>query len=171
LKYASVYVFILGITAVFIVNPVDLEYASSYLNKPYEAFELSLDEIYQSEESDKVQVPQKELRNQKTVLAFLSASCPHCKIAAEKIAVMKRLNPALPFYFFINGDDKDIIKFLNKTETNDIPHSRLNGSLFIKTAGLNLPVIYYYNKGKVELQVDYYTLEQKHLETWLQETQ
>ena len=57
--------------------------------------------------------------------------------------------------------------FLRNTETSDVPHSRLNGPLFVQMAGLNLPVIYYYNKGKIERQVDYFTLEQYHVEAWL----
>jgi len=165
--YATAYVLVVSIASVFILNPVDLGYASAYLNKPFERFDLNLDTLYHCPDSEKVAKPVADVRNSKTVLAFLSASCPHCKIAASKIGVMHRLNPSIPFYFFVNGDPKDIERFLIKTETSDIPNSRLNGRLFVQSAGLNLPVIYYYNKGFVDLQVDYFTLDQSHIESWL----
>lgn len=166
-RYFQAYVLVACISVVFIVNPVDLKYADTYLNKPFDHFDLNLDPIYNSVEADKVQQPMEDIRNKKLIIAFLSASCPHCKIAASKIAVIKRKNPSLPFYFFINGDDADIELFLKKTENTAIPHSKLNGKYFVEAAGLSLPVIYYYNRGRVEKQVDYYTLDQAHIEQWL----
>ncbi len=161
------YVLFISCCIVFMLNPVDLSYSEKYLNKPFEGFELNLDTLYRIEKSEKVEKPILDIRKEKLVLAFVSASCPHCKIAAQKISVIKRENPTLPFYFFVNGDDADIKKFLALTECSDIPHSRLNGPLFVEMAGLQLPVIYYYNAGKIEKQVDYYTLEQYHIEKWM----
>ena len=39
--------------------------------------------------------------------------------------------------------------------------------MFVELAGLQLPVIYYLNNSVVEKQVDYFTLDQNHIETWL----
>ncbi len=167
IKQLNAYLLIVCATVVFILNPVDLNYARTYLNKPFEQFNLDLNSIYNSQDKLRVEHPSEDVRNRQLVLSFLSASCPHCKIAATKISVIKRRNPEIPFYFFINGEDKDIETFLLKTETSGIPHSRLNGPEFIQAAGLNLPVIYYYDKGAVVKQVDYYTLDQKHIEQWL----
>ena len=164
------YVLLLSVVTVFIVNPIDLTYSEKYLSQDYKAFDLNLDTLYQiSTQGEQVQAPAEDIRNKQLILAFVSASCPHCKIAAQKIAAMKRQNPALPFYFFINGDEDKIQSFLKLTETSSIPHSRLNGSLFVQMAGLNLPIIYYDNKGKIEKQVDYFTLEQDHVEQWLKQ--
>ena len=161
------YVFLISTTAVFIVNPVDLTYSEKYLNKPFEGFDLDLDTLYEMQATEKVDKPAADIRGTKTLLAFVSAKCPHCKIAAQKIAVIHRKNPEIPFYMFINGDVSAIDSFIHSTETKDIPHSKLNGPLFIQMAGLNLPVLYYYDKGRVVKQVDYYTLEQYHIEEWL----
>ena len=170
IKHLGFYVFLVSAVAVFVLNPIDLTYAEKYLDQDYKVFDLNLDTLYQpSAHGEKVQPPAEDIRNKQLILAFVSASCPHCKIAAQKIAAMKRQNPALPFYFFINGDDDKIQAFLKNTETTTIPHSRLNGSLFVQMAGLNLPIIYYYNKGKIEKQVDYFTLEQEHVEHWLKQ--
>jgi hypothetical protein len=168
LQHLPYYLFLVSAMTIFIVNPIDLSYSERYLNQSYKVFELNLDTLYQtSTHGDKVQAPVEDIRQKQLILAFVSASCPHCKIAAQKIAAMRKQNPQLPFYFFINGDDDKIQLFLRNTETSDVPHSRLNGPLFVQMAGLNLPIIYYYNKGKIERQVDYFTLEQYHVEAWL----
>lgn len=161
------YVLLVSAALVFIVNPVDPGYSETYLNKPYEGYAMELDTLYNMPVNEKADKPVLDIRGKKMILAFVSASCPHCRIAAQKIAVIKRRNPAIPFYFFVNGDPDKIDAFLMETETAHIPHSKLNGPLFIRLAGLNLPVICYYNKGRVERQVDYFTLEQYHIEQWL----
>jgi hypothetical protein len=159
---------IISITAVFIVNPIDLNYSERYLSKSFHTFNLPIQKLYDpGNYSKKVHKPAQDIRTKKYIVSFLSATCPHCKIAAQKIAVINRINPFIPFYFFINGDDSAITKFLEITETKGIPHSKLNGHLFVEMAGLNLPVIYYLNKGVVEQKVDYFTLEQYHIEKWL----
>ncbi|MEZ4804029.1 MAG: hypothetical protein R2852_00690 [Bacteroidia bacterium] len=166
LEYFSFYILLISGIAVFASNPVELTYSEKYLNKPFEGFKLDLDTLYNTVYGEKIEQPSMDVRDKKLILGFLSASCPHCKIAAQKISVIKRRNPNLPFYFFINGDQKDIEKFLTVTETENIPHSRLNGHLFVQLAGLHLPIIYYYSKGFIDKQVDYYTLEQYHIEKW-----
>lgn len=159
---------VISITTVFSLNPIDLNYSERYLSKSFHTFSLPIQKLYDSKNhSKKVQKPVQDIRTKKYVVSFLSATCPHCKIAAQKIKVIHRLNPYIPFYFFINGDDSAITKFLEITETKGIPHSKLNGRLFVEMAGLKLPVIYYLNKGIVEQKVDYFTLEQYHIEQWL----
>jgi hypothetical protein len=161
------YILLISTALVFIVNPVDLEHSETYLNRPFETFELNVDTVYTAPPSESVEHPVVDIRDKKYVLSFLSASCPHCRIAARKISVISAKNPAIPFYFFINGDSPDIKIFLEETETAHIPHSRLGRDLFIPLAGLQLPVIYYYNQGKIDRKVDYYTLEQYHIEQWM----
>lgn len=167
LRHIPEYIFITSFVTVFIVNPVDFEHSRTYLNRPFETFELDLDTIYNSADNATVQAPPLDVRKGKYLLAFMSSSCPHCRIAARKISVISQRNPRIPMYFFINGDNEDIKKFLDDTETAHIPHSRLGRDLFIPLAGLHLPVLYYYNKGKIDKQVDYFTLEQYHIEEWL----
>lgn len=167
IPYLHAWVMAVGVASVFIANPVDLAYSSRYLNRPFDKFALPLDTLYRLSDTSRAQPPVRDLRAGKSVLMFVSASCPHCRIAASKAAVMHKKNPGIPFYFFINGEDDKIRKFLEQTRTSAIPHSRLNGPIFVGMAGLNLPVIYYYHNGMVEQQVDYYTLEQAHVEAWM----
>jgi len=157
------------LTFIFALDPVDYTYSKTYLDKPFENFELNVDTVYETQIHEKIGIPKIDIRDQKLILAFLSSTCSHCKIAAKKLAVIHQMNPKIPFYFFINGNDEDIQKFIEITGIKDIPNSKLNGETFVKLAGLHLPVIYYYNHGKIEKQVDYYTLEQYHIEDWLNE--
>lgn len=168
-KHIITLLFPVCIAAVFILNPVDLNYASNYLNKPFEDFPLSLDTLYNATDTTKIERPVADFRSGKAVVLFVSAKCPHCKIAASKVSVIHRLNPSIPFYFFINGDPGGIRRFKEQTGTLDIPHSMLNGPVFVALAGVRLPVIYYFNRGRVEKQVDYYTLEQDYIEKWMEE--
>jgi len=158
---------IASFATVFITNPVDYEYANTYLNKEFENFPLNLDTIYRANNHEKIGQPKEDIRNKKVILAFLSSSCNHCKIAAKKIGVIHLRNPKIPFYFFINGDDKEIEDFKSLTGIERILSSKLNGPTFIELAGVQLPVIYYFNKGVVEKQVDYFTSSQNHIEQWL----
>jgi thiol-disulfide isomerase/thioredoxin len=151
----------------FIVNPVDFGYSESYLNKPFSNFRLELDTVYNSKNLEKIEPPKMDLRKGKHIVGFLSSTCGHCKIAAQKLSVIHSENPSIPIYFFINGDNDKIKSFIAKTNTDKISYSKLNSQLFIELAGLKLPVIYYLNNSVVEKQVDYFTLEQGHIEQWL----
>ena len=167
ISFIPLYVFLITLITVMIVEPVDLHYAKTYLDRPFETFELNLDTIYNAPASETVQRPQQDIRDKKVLLAFMSATCPHCRIAAQKLGVISRKNPDIPIYMFINGDKAEISAFLEQTETSHIPSSHLGKGLFVPLAGLNLPVLYYYNKGTIDKRVTYLTLEQQHLEDWL----
>jgi hypothetical protein len=167
IKHKEFYISILAFTAIFIVNPVDFGYSESYLNKPFSNFRLELDTVYNSKNSEKVEPPKIDIRKGKYIVGFLSSTCGHCKIAAQKLSVIHSENPSIPIYFFINGDNDKIKSFIAKTNTEKILYSKLNSQLFIELAGLKLPVIYYLNNSIVEKQVDYFTLEQGHIEQWL----
>jgi len=167
IKYIPFYIFTLSFAFVFSQNAVDFNYSENYLNKKFENFNLNLDTIYNNTNYEKIGQAKEDIRNKKLILAFLSSECNHCKIAAKKLGIIKKLNPFIPFYFFINGDDADITKFKKENKIENINSSKLNGETFIQLAGIHLPIIYYYNKGLIEKQVDYYTLEQYHIEEWL----
>lgn len=167
IKQKELYISIIGLAAIFIVNPIDFEYSSSYLNKPFSNFQLELDTVYNSRNTDKIEKPKIDIRRGKYILGFLSSTCPHCMIAAQKLSVIHSENQRIPIYFFINGENDKIKLFRQKTNIEEIPFSKLNGQLFIELAGLNLPVIYYLNNSIVEKQVDYFTLEQDYIEQWL----
>jgi hypothetical protein len=151
-------------TLPFILNPVELDYSAAYLNKPEDNFKLELDSLYNSA---KPPAPPRSLSSGKHIIAFLSLTCKHCRIAANKMRVIHKRNPAIPFYFVLNGEDKYLGPFYENTHTEDIPHCILLGRNFVFLAGTSLPAIYLVNNSVVEHEIDYMNMDQQEIENWL----
>ncbi len=147
-----------------ILNYVDLNYSQAYLNSPEDHFKLELDSLYKDA---KLNVPPKDLSKGKRIIAFMSLSCPHCRIAASKIRIMQERNPAIPIYFVLNGEDEKLAPFFEETKSNKIPHCMLLGRNFVFLAGTNMPSIYLVNNSVVESRIDYMSLDQTEIEKWL----
>jgi hypothetical protein len=101
------------------------------------------------------------------VLAFLSLSCPHCRIAAKKFRLIKKNNPDLSIYFVLNGDKEKYQTFIDDTKADNIPYSYCNGKTFVQLASTSLPRIYYLDNSIVVKKVDYYELNQYAIEDWV----
>lgn len=154
----------------FVLNAVELDYSEAYLNKPENNFKIELDTLYAHAT---VNTPPQTLSEGKHIIVFMSLTCPHCRIAANKIRIMHEKNPQLPFYFVLNGDMKNLAPFHEETHTKDIPYCMLTGSntkignFFVYVARKNdLPVIYLVNNSIVEHDVNYFTLDQREIENW-----
>jgi uncharacterized membrane protein YphA (DoxX/SURF4 family) len=148
----------------FILNPVELNYSEAYLNRPADHFKLELDSLYNNATHG---VPPKTLSNGKHILAFMSLTCPHCRIASNKMRIIHERNPEIPFYFILNGEDKNLVPFFENTHTEDIPHCMLLGRSFVYLAGTSMPTIYLVNNSIVENDLNYMDMDQEELEKWL----
>ncbi len=149
-----------------ILNYVDLSYSEAYLNKPNEKFEIPLDTLYSHAE---INTPPKNLSQGKQIIAFMSLTCQHCRIAAKKLRIMNEKNPAIDVYFVLNGDDNHLSLFHEDTKSEKIPFCRLHGRPFVYLAGTNLPKIYLINNSVVEHQINYFELDQSEVEKWMKE--
>jgi hypothetical protein len=149
----------------FVLNAVELNYSEAYLNRPDENFPLELDSLYNHAT---LNIPPKELSKGKHVIAFMSMTCPHCRIAAKKMRIIHERNPDIPFYLVLNGKDEKIKPFFDDTHTDSIPHCILNGRNFVYLAGTSLPRIYLVNNSIVEHDIDYIDMDQSEIEKWLQ---
>jgi hypothetical protein len=151
----------------FIINTVQLNYSEAYLNKPEDNFKLELDTLYQYAS---LNVPPKTLSEGKHVIAFMSLTCPHCRIAANKIRIIHERNHDISFYFVLNGDTEKLTPFFEATHTENIPHCMLVGGKpinhFVYLAGTSMPAIYMVNNSMVEHVVNYMDLDQGELEEW-----
>lgn len=154
----------------FVLNTVELDYSAAYLNKPEENFKIELDTLYSRAT---VNTPPKTLSEGKHIIVFLSLTCPHCRIAANKIRIIHEKNPQLPFYFVLNGDTEKLTSFYDDTHTEDIPYCMLTGSnnkignYFVYVARKSdLPAIYLVNNSIVEHDVNYIDLDQQEIERW-----
>lgn len=151
----------------FIWNPVELDYSEAYLNQPESNYKIELDSLYTNAT---LHTPPNTLSQGKHIIAFMSLTCPHCRIAAKKIRIISERNPKISFYFVLNGDDKNLPSFFEDTHTDSIPHCILNGKSFVYLAGTSIPSIYLVNNGMVEHDVNYMELDQEELEKWLSPT-
>ncbi len=164
LRYLLVIPIVASIAMPFILNYVELDYSEAYLNKPEENFPLELDSLYKDAT---LNIPPHTLSEGKHVIAFMSLTCPHCRIAAKKIRIMHERNPEISFYFVLNGKDENLKPFFEETKTEEIPHCILNGRNFVYLAGLEMPTIYLVNNSTVEHWVNYMDLDQSEIEKWM----
>ncbi|MFL5752499.1 MAG: MauE/DoxX family redox-associated membrane protein [Bacteroidia bacterium] len=165
--------YILGIVLIasfvmpHVLNYVDLDYSQAYLDSPQDQFKLELDSLYKDA---KVNVPPKDLSSGKRIIAFMSLTCPHCRIAAKKMRIIHERNPAIPMYFILNGEDAELKPFFEDTKTENIPWCMLLGRNFVYlAAGTNMPAIFLVNNSVVEHRIDYMNMDQSEIEKWLAE--
>jgi hypothetical protein len=149
----------------FIINTIELNYSQAYLNRPADFFELPLDTLYQNAQ---IGNPSKTLSKGKHVFAFLSLTCPHCKIAAKKIGLINKRNSKIHFYMIMNGKTADLQPFLKNSKTENIDHALLSGKSFIYMAGIQVPILFLVNNGVVEHFLSYQELDQSQIEKWIE---
>ena len=169
MKYNKLILCLVAITVAivpFIFNPVDYTYTSNNLDEKVN-YPLELNLLYTPEDLVKVEIPSIELRRGKHVLAFLSLTCHHCRVAAKKFRIIKKNNPGLSIYFILNGKKSDYKEFIEDTKATNIPSSYCLGKSFVQLSSAHLPRIYYLDDGIVVKKVDYYELNQYAIENWI----
>lgn len=112
-------------------------------------------------------VPNVDLTKGKHIVAFLSPSCPHCRIAARKMHLMKLDNPSFPFFMVIGGLTSDLKDFWKESDAQNIPYMRLDRDPFLNFTGGVFPLIIWVNNGWVEAKSTYNTMNPGEIEHWL----
>ncbi len=138
-------------------------------------FRLELTPLYNPIKDDtaalRVPYPDKpafDLSKGKYIVAFLSPSCEHCRIAARKMSIMKKNNPSLPFFMIIGGIASDLTDFWKYTNSGNILYMRLHRDPFLDYTGGMFPQILWINNGWVVAKSNYNTLNQPEIEKWIQ---
>lgn len=147
-----------------ILNYVDFSYSETYLTKKEDHYKLELDSVYKYAKIHKAPTT---LSKGKHIISFMSLTCPHCRIAAKKMRLMKEKNPNISMYLILNGDYDKLQPFFEDTKARNIDYCVLNGKSFIYLGGLELPSIYLVNNSVVENRVNYLMLDQTEIENWL----
>ncbi len=112
-------------------------------------------------------MPATDMRKGKYIIAFVSPSCEHCRIAARKMALMKKDNPSLPFFMIVGGIASDLTDFWKQTRSQNLPWMRLHRDPFLYYTGGMFPLIVWVNDGRVEAKSTYNTLTQSEIEEWV----
>ena len=109
-----------------------------------------------------------DLAQGKKIVAFLSITCVHCKVAGYKLTGYKAANPQLPIYFIMNGDSINMPSFSKVVGGQNIPKAHFNGKDdFASMSGYHLPAIVLLNNGVVEAQYNAESLNKTSLENWM----
>src|SRR3989344_4296004 len=119
LSLLTTFIFTAVLVFPFVRNPIELNYSAAYLNKDTQNFKLELDSLYNNAT---LNIPPKTLSEGKHVVAFMSMTCPHCRIAAKKMRIIQERNPQLPMYIVLNGKDEKLKPFYDDTHAEKIPH-------------------------------------------------
>lgn len=108
-----------------------------------------------------------DLMQGKKVVAFLSVTCVHCKVAGFKLSGYKTSHPELPIYFILNGDSTNFPKFFDAVGGANVEKAHFNGKDdYAKLSGYDLPAIFLLNNGVVETQFNAETLNKKAIVDW-----
>ena len=163
-KLLNISIAIFSFALPHILNYVDFSYSEAYLTPKENQFKLELDSLYADA---KIHTPPQNLKNGKHVIAFMSMTCSHCRIAAKKLKIIKDKNPAISIYIVLNGEYTKIQPFFDDTKARNIDYCVLNGKNFVYLAGLDMPAIFMVNNSVVEHWINYMELDQKEIEKWL----
>jgi len=167
LNFKQLQVTSIGITVLLLILPFILyglpDQSPTWLKK--DKFQLDLTNLYDTAHAKPI--PYVDLHKGKHVIAFLSVSCPHCRMAARKMHIMNQNNPLIPFYFVIAGKNEFVQSFWDETKTENIPHSKLDADSFTGLIGYSWPVIYWVNNDTVVANSNYVSLSQEEIEKWL----
>ncbi len=157
---SSLVVLLIAVASPFFVLSIPPDQPNWLRNNGYM---LNLSPLYAKEHSP-VAV---DLRKGKYVVAYLSQSCQHCRLAAYKMHLMKQANRDLPFFMIIGGTTSDLTEFWKATQASNIPYTRLEKADFLRSTGGVFPLIVFVNDSKVEAKAEYINLNQKVIEDWL----
>lgn len=161
--------FITGITLPFILYPMMLG-EPDWLKKG--VYKLNAAPLYHPIKDTTVSEPYPDrptvdIMHGKHIVAFLSPSCEHCRIAARKISLMRRNDTTLPFLMVIGGVSSDLTDFWKHTKAQNVPWMRLQKDPFMDYTGGRFPTIIWVNEGMVVAQSSYNTLTEGEVEKWL----
>jgi len=154
MRFLFPFVFIGSLTLPYIIEPVYI--GENYARKNQEARKLDVSLFYTDNQDEQ---PKADLNKGKHIIVFLSVGCPHCKLAAQKMGVMKKMDDKVPFYFFINGTEDKVVAFRKEQKCENIPYSRLRQPQFLQLSGPDLPAIQLIDNGMIVKDINYLDLD------------
>lgn len=143
----------------FILDPINASSTPTVVNE-----KIDLTPLYEKEK-----VPEVELRQGKHIVAFMSLTCPHCRKAAKKFAIINNKNPKLPVYFVLAGNPKNLVPFFKETGSEKVPHIMFRDpENFLKMAGSGVPAIFFIDNSIKERDANYFQLDPQYMEDWVE---
>jgi len=105
-----------------------------------------------------------DLTQGKYVVAFVSLTCPNCKLATKRLRILKDMYPSLPVVLIINGDKEDFKSFYKYTGAQNFDYIHFNGGEdYARLSGFYLPNIVITENAVVKAKLDYNDLNETEL--------
>lgn len=157
-EWIAVVLGMLVIVIPFIVDPVSSGTTPTTENKA-----INMDVLYAKDT-----IPSVELRKGKHIVAFMSLTCPHCRKAAKKLAIVHKKNPQIPIFMVLAGPAAKEKAFFDDTKSHDVPYVMFHDpDNFLKMAGSGVPAIFYINNSVIERDANYYQLDPEYMLQWI----
>src|ERR1700754_3062997 len=99
------------------------------------------------------------------MVAFLSMSCKHCALAADKLAAMHHDN-SFPLLVVLNGDSTKAPDYIEAHQLTGIPYTMLYEPHFSNLAGNKLPSIYLISDHHIVKRITHRDLSPNRLNNW-----
>lgn len=94
---------------------------------------------------------QEKLTDKKIIICFLSTKCKYCKLAAKKISVISQKSGNKDSILYVLWDESHNSNlFFTETNSQHFNSREMSVLPFIKLTEGQMPLIVFYNKGKVE---------------------
>jgi hypothetical protein len=153
---------IISLALPFILNvPVISTKAS--VNTLKENYPLEVDALYERTENK----PSVDIRKDNWMVAFLSLTCEHCRLAAFKLHIIKRNNPDFKIFLVLNGEDSVFKEFMEETKADNLPYTFMTmADGFLKNSGPYLPSLLLTENGIVKKRVRYLDISESELRDW-----
>jgi hypothetical protein len=148
----------------FIINPPTYPFAKVPMSE-YKHFQLNRNLLYDAGQN----IPDSlDVTKGRHIVVLLSVTCPHCRLAAKKLTVMKKQEPGMPLVFFLYNNQKKLPEFFADTKSGNVPRVLINSTAdFLTITKGVFPRIYYVNNDTVEYENNYYELDRQEIDKWL----
>jgi len=164
LKYPAFIIALTGLFYPFIVNyppswQLYGEQAVKELNQtmPFDSIEVVADTAYTKA------ILQIKPGTSPQLMAVMSLTCPYCKLAARRLALIKKKNPDLLIWFLLTGNEAGIDEFHQRTRSSTIPFILINNPLFEQFSGPVIPRVFYVNDLMLKSEIAYWALTESRL--------
>ncbi len=152
------------ISLIFVVKPI---YINTNKDMPKKGSRLDFS-LMHNHAGFKGKTYKDDLEKGKKVIAFLSLTCSHCKVAGFKLTTYKASDPELPLFFILNGDSTNLPQFMNAAGGKNIGMAHWNGKeVYGEMSGYNLPAVFFVNNGAIEAQYNAESLNKETILEWL----
>lgn len=173
LYYQKLKIFSLDKTWLFVTIAVFSLVIPPILNPPDWYFQVQGTVDYKTGEIDFSKIPDRfsdgeihKLNQGKVIAAFVSPTCPHCKLACMKLSIIKRKNPEFKIYAIFYGNEKYLDSFVSETKLS-IPYLFYNHLNFMKIVDGSVPAVLFIDNGKLISRKDQLGLDGKEVENFL----